>query len=452
MNSKTFKVFNPNDGSVIRELEIMGYNETLAAIASANEEYKNWKNTSPQERARIVESWYELLTQNREEIAKIVNQETGKPFKEALGEVDYANSFVKYYSQEILRLQGEISTSFRKNQWSVNLYEPIGIVGAITPWNFPAAMITKKIAPALVAGCPVVLKPSEETPLSAIKIRQLAIKAGIPEKAFAIVYGDAPEIGRAMLDSSHIKMISFTGSVKVGKYLMEKSASTVKKLVLELGGNAPAIIMPDADLELSAKKIASGKFRNAGQACTSPNRIFVHKLVQEKFLNILINEIADNKYEIGPLINISGKNKAEELVNEAVKCGAEIIFKAKIPDNQKSASYLAPLIIAKVSDEMRIAKEEIFAPIFSILSFTENEELIERANNTSYGLAAYLFSKDLKSSLDVSHKLNFGVIGINETIVGNEYTIHGGFNESGLGREGGKPGLMEYFESKFIIF
>jgi len=350
----------------------------------------------------------------------------------------------------VLRVTGEVSPYFRQDQWSMNLLEPIGVVGAITPWNFPAAMITKKIAPALAAGCPVVLKPSEETPLSAIKIRDLALEAGVPADVFAITYGDAKEIGKAMLEHDKVKLISFTGSIAVGKYLMEKSANTVKKVILELGGNAPCIVMQDADLELAAKKIAIGKFRNAGQACTSPNRIFVHEAIKEKFIKLLIKEIADNKYEIGPLINKTAKIKSESLIADALKDGAKILFQCE--NQQKSELYLAPVILGNLNDQMRIIKEEAFSPIFSILSFLSKEEVIERSNNTEYGLAAYLFTKNLQDGLSIARHLNFGVIGINDTMVANEQTVHGGFNQSGLGREGGKPGLMEYYENKFIVF
>jgi len=452
MSKKFFSVINPNTNIAICQLDYMGHEEASQAINAAEREFSSWKSLPPQARADIIETWYNLLKQHRQELAEIVSKESGKPVKEALGEVDYANSFVKYYSQEILRLFGDSSPHYRKDQWFMNIAEPIGVVGAITPWNFPAAMITKKIAPALAAGCPVVLKPSEETPLTAIKIHELALEAGVPREIFGIIYGDAKEIGRALVESPKVKMISFTGSVGVGKYLMEKSASTVKKLVLELGGNAPCVVMKDADLNLAAERIAVGKFRNAGQACTSPNRIFVHETILEKFIESLINEISDNKYEIGPLINQAAKDKTDKIVEESISNGAKILFRCKVPKNQKSKTYFAPLILGNLNDDMRIIKEEVFSPIFSILSFKDNEELIKRANNTEYGLAAYLFSADLKSTLKIANSINFGVIGINETMVGNDQTIHGGFNNSGLGREGGKPGLMEYYENKFIIF
>ncbi len=452
MNKKLFSVISPIDGSSVCELEYMGYCEAEHAIQAADNAFPAWKALSPQKRAAILERWYELLVLNRFEIAQIINLESGKPFKEALGEVDYANSFVKFYAQEVLHLFGEVSSTFRDKNWSMHMYEPIGVVGAITPWNFPAAMITKKIAPALAAGCTVVLKPSEETPLTAIKIRDLAIEAGISADIFGIVYGDAKAIGEALLQSSKLKMISFTGSVNVGKYLMKESANTVKKLVLELGGNAPCIVMKDADLLLSVQKIASGKFRNAGQACTAPNRIFIHESIIDKFVDLLIAEIADNKYEIGPLINKAAYIKTQALVDDAIASGAKILFECKIPKNQHSELYFAPIILGKLHDDMRIVAEEIFAPVFSILSFKDNEQVIKRANNTDYGLAAYIFSSDLKATLAFVQNLNFGVIGINETIVGGDTTVHGGFNQSGLGREGGKAGLMEYYESKFIIF
>lgn len=452
MKNKKLLVTSPLTEKLICELDYMGYNETYSAIDKAEESFEAWKSLSPQIRVDILERWHYLIDTHKSEIALIINNELGKPFEEALKEVEYGNSFIKFYAQEILRVFGEASPNFRKDQWFVNIQAPIGVVGAITPWNFPCAMITKKIAPALAAGCPVVLKPSEETPLTAIKLRELAIKAGVPEDVFGISYGDFEAIGKALLDHPKIKMISFTGSVNVGKYLMENSAKDIKKLVLELGGNAPCIVFKDADLELSVKKIVQGKFRNAGQACTAPNRIFVAQEALEAFTELLIKEIAGNNYEIGPLINEKAKVRAQNLLDNAVQSGAKILFKAEIPLNQTSTLYFAPVIISNLDDEMQIVKDEIFAPIFSILSFEETQEVIDRANNTKYGLAAYLFSSNLKQSLNIAGKLNFGVMAINETITGSDLTVHGGFNESGLGREGGKLGLMEYFENKFIVF
>ncbi len=447
-----FPIYNPNTNSIICDLELMGFDETIKVINKASLALESWKSLLPQERSDILLKWYYLINSQREEIAQIMHSEQGKPFKEALVEVDYGNSFIKYYAEEVLRIYGEISPHFRKNQYCINISEPIGVVGAITPWNFPCAMITKKIAPALASGCSIVLKPSEETPLTAIKLRELAITAGVPEDVFGIVYGDYKEIGRAILESKQIKMISFTGSIGVGKYLMQESAKTVKKLVLELGGNAPCIILKDADLDLTVKKIMLGKFRNSGQACTAPNRIFVDKSIKDEFTNKLIKELSEAEIEIGPLINQNAKNKTIELLENALQNGAKILYQALAPQQQKSAFYFPPTVIGNLNDEMKIAKEEAFSPIFSILTFSDLEEVIDRANNTNYGLAAYLFTSNLKKALSISQELNFGVIGINETSTSADKTIHGGFNESGLGREGGKPGLLEYYENKFIVF
>lgn len=446
-------VTSPLNNQVIAELDYMGYEETILAIDQAEEAFKSWKDTPVSKRSSILESWYNLVELNKKEIASILNKEQGKPFEEAVKEVEYASSFIKFYSQEILRVFGESSPNFRDNQWFINIYEPIGVIGAITPWNFPCAMITKKIAPALAAGCPVVLKPSEETPLTAIKLRELALQAGIPKEVFGITYGDYKEIGKALLESKKIKMISFTGSVDVGKYLMKHAASTVKKIVLELGGNAPCIVFKDADLELSVEKIIQGKFRNAGQACTAPNRIFVEESILEEFTALLIQKLSKkNLYNIGPLINNKAKEKTNNLINNAIDCGAKILYRQDDIEKQISKLYFSPLVIGNLKDEMNIVKEEVFAPVFSILSFKEMQEVIDRSNNTQYGLAAYIFSSDLKKALDVAKKLNFGVFGINEASTAADLTIHGGFNESGLGREGGKAGLMEYFENKFIVF
>jgi succinate-semialdehyde dehydrogenase/glutarate-semialdehyde dehydrogenase len=314
-------------------------------------------------------------------------------------------------------------------------------------------MITKKIAPALAAGCSIVLKPSEETPMTAIKIRELALQAGIPKEVFGIVYGDYKEIGRALLESKNIKMISFTGSVDVGKHLMKHAASTVKKVVLELGGNAPCIVFKEANLELSVEKIIQGKFRNAGQACTAPNRIFVEESILDEFKALLIEKLSQKDlYNIGPLINHKAKEKTNNLIKSALDAGAKILYRQDNINREVSNLYFSPLVIVDLKDDMDIVKEEVFAPVFSILSFKDTEEVIDRSNNTQYGLAAYIFSSDLKKALYVAQKLNFGVFGINEASTAADLTIHGGFNESGLGREGGKIGLMEYLENKFIVF
>lgn len=447
---RRFFVNSPIDNKVIAELDYMGFEETKSAISKAHAAFEAWKNKLPKVRADILEKWYLLANSHKQDIAEILSKEQGKPTKEAIKEVEYGNSFIKFYAQEILRVFGEVSPNFQDNQWFINILEPIGVVGAITPWNFPCAMITKKVAPALAAGCPIVLKPSEETPLTAIKLRELAIEAGVPEEVFSIVYGNFKEIGEALLESEEIKMISFTGSVKVGKYLMEKSAQSVKKLVLELGGNAPCIVCEDADLNLAVKKIIQGKLRNAGQACTSPNRIFVNQNILEDFTKLLIKELQDTKPVIGPLINQQAKNKASLLVKEAIDKGAEIIFQEELKNNMDL--YFPITVMQNLNDDMQIVKDEAFAPIFSILSFKDISEVIKRSNNTNYGLAAYIFSSDLKLSLMISKQINFGVIGVNEASTASDVTVHGGFNESGIGREGGRAGLLEYFENKFIIF
>ena len=446
-------VTSPLNDKIIAELDYMGYEETTLAIDQAEMAFKSWKEVPVSKRSAILESWYNLVELNKKEIASILNEEQGKPFEEAVKEIEYANSFIKFYSQEILRVFGESSPHFRDNRWFINVYEPIGVVGAITPWNFPCAMITKKIAPALAAGCSVILKPSEETPMTAIKLRELALQAGVPKEVFGIVYGDYKEIGRALLESKKIKMISFTGSVGVGKNLMKHAASTVKKVVLELGGNAPCIVFKEADLELSVEKIIQGKFRNAGQACTAPNRIFVEDSILAAFKALLIKKLSQNNiYNIGPLINQKAKEKTNSLINSAIDSGAKILYSQDNIEKQVSRLYFSPLVIGDLKDDMDIVKEEVFAPVFSILSFKNIQEVIDRSNNTQYGLAAYIFSSDLKKALYVAQKLNFGVFGINETSTAADLTIHGGFNESGLGREGGKAGLMEYLENKFIVF
>jgi succinate-semialdehyde dehydrogenase / glutarate-semialdehyde dehydrogenase len=449
---KKFNVYNPSTGAIIQELESFGYDYTVNLIKQAQAKFIEWKNLLPSVRAEILENWYQLVKENQNELANILSQEQGKPFAEALNEIEYGNSFIKYYAQEASRVFGEISTGFRANQWSINILEPIGVVAAITPWNFPCAMVTKKIAPAIASGCPIILKPSEETPLTAIKLHELAIKAGVWPEVFSICYGDYEAIGKAFIESDIIKMITFTGSINVGKYLMQESAKTVKKLVLELGGNAPCIVFNDADLELAAKKIMLGKLRNAGQACTSPNRIFVEQSILDKFLQVLQQELELKQYNIGPLINHNQKNKAQNLVNNAINNGAKIYYQATTPNQQNSELYFAPMIVSELDDDMELVKDEAFAPIFSVLSFNTEDEVLNRANNTTYGLAAYLFSKDLKKTIDFSHKLNFGVIAINDSGTAHAQTVHGGFNQSGLGREGGRAGLMEYFESKFIAF
>ncbi len=455
-NNPPVNVTNPADGLNFATVASLDAADVLKAIEAADTAFKQWRRTTAKERAAYLWRWYDLILANQEDIAKIMTVEQGKPLTESRAEVAFSAAFIEWYAEEARRAYGDIIPTTANDRRIMVLREPIGVVGAITPWNFPCSMITRKVAPALAAGCTVVLKPSEETPLTALALAYLAEQAGVPAGVFNVVTGKASVIGAVMMESDVVRKISFTGSTEVGKQLYAQSAMTVKKLSLELGGNAPFIVFSDADIKRAAKAAAVSRFRNSGQTCVCANRILVQANVHDKFIEALTVEIAafktgnglESGINQGPLINQLAVTKVENLVERAVKSGADLISGGhKISG---SGSFYQPTIISNVTPEMDIATHEIFGPVAAVISFSDEHEALEMANNTPYGLAAYFFTEDYRRITRVSERLQYGMVGVNEGLISTEVAPFGGYKESGIGRECGREGLLGFMETKYV--
>ncbi len=455
---KSFPVTNPATGERVGEVGDASAEDVLSAISSAKKAFPLWAERTAQERSEILRKVYELMLTYQEELAVLITQEQGKPLAEARGEVQYAADFILWYSEEGKRVYGETipASSRQKRLWV--LHQPVGVVAAITPWNFPAAMITRKIAPALAAGCTVVIKPSEETPLTAYRLMELFSEAGIPEGVVNLVTGSNPEeIGRILLQDPRIRKVTFTGSTAVGKKIMVQAAQTVKKVSLELGGHAPFMIFADADLRKAAREVAASKFRNAGQTCVCTNRILVHESIATPFAEELaaitqsfkVGNGMEEGVMIGPLINREAANKVAHHVQDAVTKGATIIT-GGVRHSEGEVHFFEPTVLTGVTDEMLVLQEETFGPVAPIQTFSTEEEALELANNTPYGLAAYLYTKDLSRAIRVSEGLEYGIVGVNDGLPSAAQAPFGGWKESGLGREGGRAGLEEFLETKYI--
>lgn len=458
-SKKTFAVFNPADQSIVAQVALGDDQDALLAIDAAEAAFPIWGSILPKERSQILRKLYELMLVKKEHLAKIMVSEQGKAISEARAEIDYSAAFLEWFSEEAKRIYGDVVPSIKQGQRLFTLKQPIGIVGAITPWNFPIAMIIRKMASALAAGCTMVLKPSEETPLCALQIASLVKDAGLPKGVFNVVFGDAIKIGKALTESNKVRMLTFTGSTRVGKLLMEDCAKTVKKVSLELGGNAPFIVFEDADIEKAVSGLTASKLRNGGQSCISANRVYLHKRIKDEFIVKLTEEFAkikignglDETVRLGPLINKQSVDKIDSLIEDAVSKDSKIVYKAEIGKlKEQSDCYMAPQIIVNTDDKTEIEKTEIFGPIASIFTFEGEEEVIKRANATNYGLACYVYTKDNKRIWRVSEQLEYGMVAINDVILSSEMTSFGGVKESGIGREGGKSGIHEYLEDKFI--
>ncbi|XP_030488649.1 succinate-semialdehyde dehydrogenase, mitochondrial [Cannabis sativa] len=455
-SGETLKVYNPSTGEVIADVPCMGQRETNDAISSAYDAYTSWSKLTASERSKYLRKWYDLLIAHKEELGKLITLEQGKPLKEALGEINYGASFIEFSAEEAKRVCGDIIPSALADRRLLVLKQPVGVVGAITPWNFPLAMITRKVGPALACGCTVVIKPSELTPLTALAAAELSIQAGIPPGVLNVVMGNAPAIGDALLTSTQVRKITFTGSTAVGKKLMAGAAETVKKVSLELGGNAPCIVFDDADLDVAVKGVIAAKFRNAGQTCVCANRILVQEGIYEKFANAFSKAVQNMKVGDGfsddvvqgPLINEAAVTKVESLVQDAVSKGAKVILGGK--RHNLGMTFYEPTIIGDTNNEMRISREEIFGPVASLLRFKTEEEAIHVANDTNSGLAAYMFTSSIPRSWRVAEALEYGLVGVNEGIISTEVAPFGGVKQSGLGREGSKYGFDEYLEIKYI--
>ena len=452
------EVQNPASAEVIGTVPNMGKAETKQAIEAAAQAFPAWRALLAKERADMMMKWCKLALQNQEELAHIMVIEQGKPLAEAMGEVAYAASFIRYYAEEARRVYGEIAPAFRPQTQPRITKEPLGVAGLITPWNFPAAMITRKGAAALAAGCTCVIKPSDLTPYSAIALIFLAEQAGIPAGVINIVTGDAPPIGKEFTSNKLVRKISFTGSVRIGKLLMEQAARQLKKLSLELGGNAPFIVFEDADLDRAVSEVITSKFRNTGQTCVCANRIYVQRDIHDDFVARLKAKV--EKFKVGqgfeegvtqgPLINEKAVEKVERHITDAVAKGAQIVCGGS--RHSRGGTFFQPTILTDMSSAAITTCEEIFGPVAPIYKFGTEQEAIDSANDTDYGLSAYFCTRDMARAYRVSEQLKAGIVGVNCGIISTETVPFGGVKESGFGREGGRQGIDEYLTIKHTLF
>ncbi|WP_112609785.1 NAD-dependent succinate-semialdehyde dehydrogenase [Rhizobium sp. WW22] len=455
--TKIFDVINPATGEVLASLPDMGAAETTAAIDAAYAAQVAWAARPAKERAAILRKWFDLMVANADELAAILTAEMGKPLPEARGEILYAASYVEWYAEEAKRIYGETIPAPSNDKRMVVIKQPVGVVGTITPWNFPAAMIARKIAPALAVGCTVVSKPAEQTPLTAIALAVLAEEAGIPPGVLNIIVGiDGPAIGRELCGNAKVRKISFTGSTEVGRILMRQCADQIKKVSLELGGNAPFIVFDDADLDAAVEGAMASKYRNAGQTCVCANRIYVQSNVYDAFAAKVAAKVAELSVgdgfkpgvTVGPLIDEQGVAKAEDHVRDAVSKGARVVTGGKRIEG--AGTFFAPTILTGVDRSMKVAREETFGPVAPLFRFDTVEDVIAQANDTEFGLAAYFFAGDLKKVWRVAEALEYGMVGINTGLMSSETAPFGGIKQSGLGREGSRHGADDYLEMKYL--
>lgn len=454
---KTIDVFNPATGELISTVPEAGKIEAETAVESAKQALSAWQAKSAKERGYILRAWYNLVVENLDDLAIIMTHEQGKPFEESKNEILYGASYIEWYAEEGKRIYGDIIPSQSSDKRILVTKEPIGVCAAITPWNFPNAMITRKAAPALAAGCSFVVKPASQTPLSALALAELAHRAGIPDGIFNVVTGIDYEIGDVFTKNDIVKKFTFTGSTNVGKKLMAQCASTVKRVSLELGGNAPFIVFDDADLNEAVQHAMSSKFRNAGQTCICANRIYVQSGIYDEFVIKLTKEIESlvlgngmrEGVTCGPLIEQSSVLKVKEHIDDAIVKGGVLVTGGSV--ESLNSLFFKPTLIKNVDSTMKVSKEETFGPLAPIFKFEDEEEVIHLANDTEYGLAAYLFSKDLGRVTRVSNKLEYGMVAVNTSALSNEAAPFGGIKQSGLGREGSKYGIEDYLEIKYVL-
>ncbi|WP_201618299.1 NAD-dependent succinate-semialdehyde dehydrogenase [Psychrobacter urativorans] len=454
-DAATIDVSNPFNGEVIGTVPSLTKQDVNDAVASSHKAQTAWAAKTAQERSIIMQKWADLIDDNKEDLAIIMTAEQGKPLDESRGEIGYANSFIRWFAEEGKRVYGDVIPATQSQLRYVILKQPVGVCAAITPWNFPAAMITRKAAPALAAGCTIIIKPATATPFSALALGVLAEQAGIPAGVIQVVTGKSSVIGEILTGDARIQKLSFTGSTEVGRTLMAQCAPTIKKLSLELGGNAPFIIFDDADLEKAAEGLIASKYRNAGQTCVCANRVYVQNSVKDEFLDIFIKKVAELKVgngmdegvDVGPLINKDGLEKVQALLKDALDKGAKLITGGST--NNTSVLAYNPTVITDISDDMDIASEEIFGPIAPIFTFDTEEEVIRAANDTIYGLAAYFYCNDYTRSWRVTEGLEYGMVGHNTGMISTEVAPFGGVKQSGFGREGSKYGIEEYVVTKY---
>ena len=455
-SGETIDVRDPATGSTLGTIPKMGTAETRRAIDAANKALPAWRAKTAKERAAILRKWFNLMMENQEDLAVMMTMEQGKPIAESRGEIAYAASFIEWFAEEGKRIYGETVPQHMADRRIIVLKEPIGVVGAITPWNFPSAMITRKAGPALAAGCTVVCKPATETPYSAFALAELAERAGVPKGVLNILTGKSSEIGTEITANPIVRKITFTGSTEIGKKLMEQSASTVKKVTMELGGNAPFMVFDDADLDAAVEGAMLSKFRNMGQTCVCANRIYVQSDVYDSFAEKFSAEVAKMKVgngledgvTQGPLINSGGIDKVEEHIADALSKGARVMTGGS--RHELGGTYFQPTVLADVNPQMMVARDETFGPLAPLFRFDSEEEVIQQANDTEFGLASYFYSRDIGRIWRVSEGLEYGIVGVNTGIISTEVAPFGGVKESGIGREGSHMGIEEYLETKYV--
>lgn len=455
-SGETIDVTNPATGEKLGTVPKAGTAETRRAIETANAAWPAWRAKTAKERAAILRKWFELMMANQDDLGVLMTAEQGKPLAEAKGEVAYAASFIEWFAEEGKRIYGDTIPQHGADKRIVVIKEPVGVVAAITPWNFPAAMITRKAGPALASGCPIVIKPATETPYSAFAMAELADRAGVPKGIINVITGTAREIGAEMTSSPIVRKLTFTGSTEVGKILIEQCAQTVKKVSMELGGNAPFIVFDDADLDAAVVGAMASKYRNTGQTCVCANRIYVQDGVYDEFLERFSKAIKTMKVgdglqgetQQGPLINMAAVEKVEEHLADAVSNGARVVVGGK--RHELGGTFFEPTLIADVRQDMKVAKEETFGPLAPVFRFKTDEEVIGWANDTEFGLAAYFYARDIGRVWKTAEQLEYGIVGINEGIISTEVAPFGGMKESGSGREGSKYGIDDYLETKYL--
>ena len=456
-SGKTFAVTNPSTGEVIAEVADLGAAETVRAIEAAEAAMQSWRQKTAKERSAVLRKWNDLMLANQEDLAIIMTAEQGKILAESRGEIAYGASYAEWFAEEGKRVYGDVIPNSTSDRRSVVIKQPIGVVAAVTPWNFPNAMITRKAAPALVVGCSVVLKPAAETPLSALALAELAERAGLPAGLFNVVTGmNAPEIGEQLTSHPLVKKFSFTGSTPVGKQLMAQCATTVKRTSMELGGNAPVLVFADADLDKAVAGAIGTKFRNAGQTCICANRILVEDSIYDAFVEKFTAKVSEfvlgdgfsGETHIGPLITDKAAAKVQSLVDDAVTKGAAVTVGGQV--DAQGENFYQPTVLANLSKDMRVSREEIFGPVAPVFRFSDEAEGVQMANDTEFGLAAYMYTENMSRSWRVAEALEYGMVGVNEVAISSEMIPFGGVKESGQGREGSKYGLDDYLETKYI--
>lgn len=455
-SGETIDVTNPATGEVLGTVPKMGADETKQAIDAANAAWPAWRAKTAKERAGILRKWYELMMANQDDLGVLMTAEQGKPLAEAKGEVGYAASFIEWFAEEGKRIYGDTIPQHGADKRIVVTKEPVGVVAAITPWNFPAAMITRKAGPALAAGCPIVIKPATETPFSALAMAELADRAGVPAGIINVITGASREIGGELTGNPIVRKLTFTGSTEVGKILLKQCADTVKKVSMELGGNAPFIVFDDADVDAAVLGAMASKYRNTGQTCVCANRIYVQEGVYDEFVEkfsaaanaMVVGDGLKGETQQGPLINMAAVEKVEEHIADALEKGGRIVTGGK--RHELGSTFFEPTIIADASQDMKFSKEETFGPLAPVFKFKEEKDVIKWANDTEFGLASYFYSRDIGRVWRVSEALEYGIVGINEGIISTEVAPFGGMKESGTGREGSKYGIDDYLEMKYL--